>query len=191
MGCALVMSGCGSKAWTGDEAEVTTLGIDRDGHVTEIIVEEFNEPYYSVDGLRMSMEKDITEYLTDTGKTGEEKPAIVLGEVRKEGTKVHAATTYQTTQDYSDYTRETLWYGTLRQGKLRGYELPSVLVSREGGSYTISDEDKDNHVIVTEGHEHIVTPYRILACTEGVVLISETEADFSGTQGRAAVLLER
>ncbi|MCR5675709.1 MAG: hypothetical protein K6G16_08375 [Lachnospiraceae bacterium] len=187
----ITLCGCGSGEWTGDSAEVTTLGIDKDGHVREVIVEDFSENYYSLDELRASMESDVKAFLAANGAANAESPAVVIDSIEQKGSTVRTVSTYRTAEDYGDFTLETLWYGSLRQAGLRGYELPSLLTDREGASYTAGADDKDNHVIFTDGHDHIVAPYRIKAVTKGVKLVSDTEADFSGTEGRAAILLEK
>ena len=186
----LLLAGCGKKEWTGEDVGVTTLGIDRDGRVLEIVVEDFGESYYDCQELRGTIESEIADYVSEAGSP-EDEPPVVLNDVSESDNRVRTSILYQTPEDYGAFTQETLYYGTLRQAGLRGFEMPSVLTDAEGASYTIRDEDANRHVIFTDGHDHIVTPYKIIACTKGVILVSETEADFSGTEKRAALLLAK
>ena len=188
---AVMLAGCGNSEWNSADAQVTTLRIDKDGKVLEIVIEDFAESYYDEAEFKDLLESDIASYVADAGGSGGSGAPIVLNEVKKEGTKIRTSTTYETAEDYSDFTLESLYYGTVRQGRLRGFELPSRLNSSENKPYQVSDADADNHVIFTDGKDHIVTPYKIIAATEGVSVISDNEADFSGTEGRSAVLLEK
>lgn len=188
---AAVLAGCGDKEWNSADAQVTTLGIDKDGQVLEIVVEDFAESYYDEAELKQLLESDIASYLAEEDGEDGKEASVVLNEIKKEGTKIRTSTTYRTTEDYTGFTMENLYYGTVRQGRLRGYELPSRLNSAENQPYQVTDADADNHVVFSDGKDHIVTPYKIIAATEGVSVLSDREADLSGTEGRAAVLLEK
>ncbi|MBR5115917.1 MAG: hypothetical protein IK096_02520 [Lachnospiraceae bacterium] len=188
---AVMLAGCGNSEWNSADAQVTTLRIDKDGKVLEIVIEDFAESYYDEAEFKDLLESDIASYIADAGGSGGSGTPIVLNEIKKEGTKIRTSTTYETAEDYSDFTLENLYYGTVRQGRLRGFELPSRLNSAANKPYQVTDADADNHVIFTDGKDHIVTPYKIIAATEGVSVIADYEADFSGTEGRSAVLLEK
>ena len=56
---AAVLAGCGDKEWNSADAQVTTLGIDKDGQVLEIVVEDFAESYYDEAELKQLLESDI------------------------------------------------------------------------------------------------------------------------------------
>ncbi len=183
--------GCGDDTWTGKDAEVTTIGIDAKGRVTEVIVEDFQQSYYSVDGLRDSFEEMIADYLDDIGASGEKTPPVVLEEIEEKNGKIRTRTTYETTEDYGDFTLESLYYGTVRQAKFYGYEVPATLIAAEGGVYTVSEGNGNNHVVFCESRTHVVTPDRILAATAGVKLVSDREADLTRTNGVAVLLLTK
>ncbi len=186
-----LLAGCGEEEWNGADAQVTTLGIDKEGHVLEVIVEDFAESYYDEAELKQTLEANIAAYIADAGQSEEEGKPITLQEIKKEGTKICVRTEYLTTEDYTDFTYENLYYGTVRQGRLRGYEMPSRLESVDGGIYGVGDADADHHAVFSDGRDHIVTPYKIIAVTPGVTVLSDREADFSGAEGRGAVLLDK
>ena len=182
---ALSLASCGSPEWTGEDVTATTIGINADGSVLEVVVEDFAEDYYDLDELKQIIESDIAEY---NSESGEEEP-IKLLEAAKEGGRVRTRTTYKSTEDYGKFTREPLYFGTVRQSGFSGFEIPSVLDNGGGEDYNVSPEDKEKHVIFSDGHDRVVSPYKILAVSKGVKLISETEADLSETEGRSALLL--
>ncbi len=183
----LALTACGESEWTGDDAQVTTLGINKDGKVREIIVEEFAESYYNIDDLRKQFEEEIDAYNSAAG--GDKR--ITLKELKQVGSVVRSCSDYLSVSDYTSFTKEPLYYGTLRQARLRGFEISQKIRAAGGGEYLISEKDDELHVIFTDGHDHIVTPYKIIACTEGVKIVSDKEADFTGTEGRSAVLLAK
>ena len=68
--------------------------------------------------------------------------------------------------------------------------MPSSLKDREDAVYSVRDADAARHMIYSEGHDHLVTPYKIRAVSDGVVVISDYEADLTDSGERAAVLME-
>ncbi|MBR4528845.1 MAG: hypothetical protein IKO80_01070 [Lachnospiraceae bacterium] len=187
---AVWLSGCGGGTWSGEGADTTTIGIDREGHVTEVVVEDFSEAYYQIEELKATVEAEVAAYNTGHLIPGGDAP-VTLDGITKKGEQVRMKTYYATPQDYAGFTQENLYYGTLRQAAFRGFEMPSKLTDGKGAEYAVSDGDKNHHVVFTDGHDRIVTPYKIIAYTKGVQLISDYEADFSATEGRGAVLLEK
>ena len=185
---AVCLTSCGSPEWTGEDVTATTIGINADGSVLEVVVEDFDEDYYDLDELKQLIESDITDYNKGKEKDTGDAPIKLLEAVREDG-KVRTRTTYGSAADYGKFTREPLYYGTVRQSGFSGFEMPSVLDNGGGEEYSVSPEDSDKHVIFSDGHDRIVSPYRILAVSKGVKLISETEADLSEAEGRSTLLL--
>ena len=189
--CILLASclySCGEPEWTGEDVTSTTLGINTDGSVLEVVVEDFDKDYYDLDELRETIESDIADY-NGSGDADDKDAPIKLLDVAMEGSSVRTRTTYAGTNDYGRFTREPLYYGTVRQSGFSGFEMPSILDSGGGEDYAVSSDDYDKHVIFSDGHDRIIAPYKIIAVSKGVRLISETEADLSETEGRSALLL--
>ncbi len=187
--CILLASclySCGEPEWTGKDVTSTTLGINTDGSVLEVVVEDFDKDYYDLDELKQTIEEDIADY---NGDADDKDAPIKLLDVVMDGSNVRTRTTYAETNDYGKFTREPLYYGTVRQSGFSGFEMPSVLDSGGGEDYLVSPDDYDKHVIFSDGNDRIIAPYKIIAVSKGVRLISETEADLSEADGRSALLL--
>lgn len=197
--CLLLLTGCGQGEKTPDTITEPTIVVDKNGVITSYQIGDFDKDYYSVETLQKMAKQEADEFNANHLTEGE---AIAVTVIRTEilptdGTKVQMVLQFQNTDIYESYMKEInqtdslLFYGTVSQGLMEGYEPETDLVSVKGDK-TLSGEDyygmEKRHILVTDEKGIIRCPGKILYVSEGVVLTEDGGADTSAVEGTAYIL---
>ncbi len=183
MSATVLLTACGQNS-----PEVTSLEIDKEGAVTNVIYEEFQEEYLDVEDLKNMAGSEIEAYNNEYIS-----PRISLGEVEliDDGAFVKLSMTFKTADDFSNFNQETVFYGTVQEARDAGYTVSDRLVDKSGEQVDedFIDEHKDNHIVITTDKSNFKTPYKIRYMSKGVVLLGDKEAVLQDVTGDTVQLL--
>ena len=177
-----LLTGCGEQ-----KPEVTSVTIDKNGKVSNVIIEEFGIQYDINELLDMAA-SEISEYNSEYPE-----PKITLDTVEKidEGSFVKVAMSYAGTADFAYYNQSTLFYGTVQEAIDAGYKVSPELVNNAGEKVDLTAvmDHPDRHIIITTDKSNFKTPYNIEYMTQGVVLLGNKEAMLSSVTDNSVQLL--
>ncbi|MDO4189259.1 MAG: hypothetical protein Q4D29_09750 [Lachnospiraceae bacterium] len=173
---SFTIAGCGSEKE--EEYFETTLSFDKDGKITDVIVESFSEDYYSEEGLRAYFQEKISDYNSTNIGTGEIKLSdLFVGDGRAKATLV-----FDNSDTYFAFYGTPAFYGTISDAYDKGYIQETVL-KKVGESKTISKIDlmkmSDANIIVVSEVVRIHSPNKIEYTSANVELIDEKNARVS------------
>lgn len=111
----LTVTGCGAS-----KGEVTAVTIDKDGHVSNVIYEQFDKEYYDLQELSDMATQEVSEYNSEYLE-----PRITLDKVEAidEGSFARVSMKYDSAEDFSNFNDEDLFYGTIEEALAAGYKV--------------------------------------------------------------------
>lgn len=178
--------GCGDKEE--EEYFETTLSFEKDGRVTDAIVESFAKDYYSEEGLRAFFQEKISEY--NSSNIGGDD--VTLSELVIENGIARATLDFENTDAYTSFYGQTLFYGTISDAYDKGYIQETVL-KKVGASDTISKVDlmkMSNETIIVVGEVvRIHSPKKIEYTSANIELIDDKNARVSSDSTGLAYLI--
>ncbi len=177
------LSGCGERA-----NAVTSVSIDKDGKITNIIYEEFDKDYYDLDELSDMAASEISEYNVEYSSP---KVSLEKAELVEDGARARLSMSYESASDYSHFNQVSLFYGTVEEAVNKGYTISKSLVDASGNKIdeAFIDEHPDRHIIITTDKSNIKTPYNIEYMSNGVILSDKKEAVVSAVTTDTVQLL--
>lgn len=160
----LMLAGCGSASLP-ESVEQTSLEVSSKGKVISWLVSDFDKDYYNVSELAEMATKEAEAYNAAHLLEGGEKAIEVgLTEEFAGGSKVRLAITYADYSTYADYNDEILFYGTVADAVLQGYDFNTQVKS-------VSDEeeltgtdiklDGSKYVLITNAKANVYCPRKI------------------------------
>ena len=180
-----VLCACGI---TGGSVDTTTVSLEKDGTVTQTIVEDFSQPYYDMEELKGNLTSEISAY---NAKAGEEE-AIVLGNVELNDEKViRVEMEFKSSADYKAFNEKELFAGTVADAYSAGYEFTSMRdVNQEGVVLSAADvlEKGDMNIVILEEAQQIKVPGNISYISDGVSVI-ETKRAVNLNEGQNAFII--
>lgn len=185
----LAITGCGKKD-KDEEYYETTLTFDKEGTVTDVIVESFTEDYYSEDGLKAYFQEKISEYNSSNMGEGD----VNLENLSVEDGKARATLVFDSADTYTSFYGPATFYGTINDAYDKGYITETVLKS-VNSSETLSKMDlmkmrKDNIIIVSEV-VRVICPSKITHTSANVEIINDKEVRISSdSTGMAYILVK-
>ena len=179
----LNVTGCGQSG-----KEVTTITIDKDGHVSNVIYEQFDKEYYDLQELSDMAALEVSEYNSEYIS---EKIAIDKVETIDDGSFAKVSMKYESAADFSNFNDEDLFYGTIEEAKAAGYRISADLIDNNGVKIesSFAEEHPDRHIIITNDSSNIITPFNIEYTTKGVTLLGKKEAMLSNATADTIMLL--
>ncbi len=166
----------GACGMLGTAIDTTTVSFDKNGKVTETIVEDFSQPYYDVEELKSDISSEIAAY--NSNSTDAE--AITLGEVKmSEEKQIRVEIEFKSYADYKAFNEKELFWGTVADAYGAGYEFTSMRdVNLEGVVLSAADvlEKGDMHMVILNEAQQVIVPGKICYISDGVSLIEEKRA---------------
>ena len=168
----MLLSGCGAK-W---EPQSTSILVDKKGVITHYMIEDFNQPYYSMDELKGQIESASSAYNQGVGR----EEATKLNQVTvDDNNMIKVELQYENYQDYFDFNEKFLFVGTVSDGYSKGYEYPAMTgVSKDdslaGNAQVI--EKGDMKIVILEEAMQVRLPGKIAYISDGVKAIDEKTA---------------
>lgn len=168
-----------------DEVAATTssISIEKDGTISNTIVEDFFESYYDEDGLKAMIKSSITKYNAENAPNVN----IKLKSCTVKDGVVNVLMEYGDYQTYAGFNNEDFFAGTIKDANMAGYDL-NVTLKSVSDDTTISKPELlgmgDNHiVIVANSEDPDVNQIRIncfdeiLYIDEGIATVGKKSAD--------------
>ncbi len=176
IGCvSSLLCACGMM---NQQVDTTTVSFNKNGEITEVIVEDFSQPYYNVEELKGDIEELITSYRNSSDAVSED--AVVLGEVElSEDKQIRVNMEFKSYKDYKAFNERDLFWGTVADAYSAGYEFTSMReVDQEDVVLSASDvlEKSDMHMVILEEAQQVILPGKIRYISDGVSVIEDKRA---------------
>ena len=191
--CCLLLSGCGS-AKLPDIIENTTVAVDSKGVVTSYLVDTFDKAYYSVNELAVMAAEDAADYNAEHPVTEDTLLKVEKVELLADGSKVMVQHVYSDSNVYEYYNGQELYFGTVSDALLAGYDLSALLTSVKDGA-PLSQEDlmaktDKTHVLITDVKADIYCPYKVTHVGDGVVYREDGSVNTGEVDGVVVILMK-
>jgi hypothetical protein len=137
----LMLTGCG----TSFDPSVTSLYIQKNGKITQAIVESFEQDYYSVDEFKSMIEKEVAAY---NQKFGEER--ITISRLELVDKTLYLLLDYKDADTYEQYNEEYCFTGTVSEALDAGLPFDLVFKDADYEEYTAAEATAQtgNHMVV-------------------------------------------
>lgn len=179
----MILTGCGSRE--DDMAAANTLIIDKNGKVTEEIVENFDTYDYAEEELKEFTLNEIAAY-NRTNDTD----SIQIDKLTVKEDVLTMKLQYKTSSDYQNFTKQTLFCGTIEEAYAAGYNLDVTLQSVDDTASVGRAEllmMGENRIVITEAVLDIKVPDAILYRSDNVVLKDKKKVTI-GSEGLAYII---
>ncbi len=180
------LAGCSDGENDFDE---TTVSVEKNGKISEHIVEVFDKDYYNVEELKGEYTNAVDQYNESIG--GEE---IKLKRLELKDSKVFVDIAFTGPSDYESFVGETLFVGTINDAYDNGYSMDVTLKGVEGGDKIgkvriMGMSDKD--IIILSEHVRVKTYKDIAYVSANVDVIDNRQARIlSESDGLAYLILK-
>ncbi len=179
------LAGCGSGGDTSD-LDTSSVEVNKDGTVTGILIDDFDETQYDIEELKSMAEDEISTFNLTNGDG-----SVELVSVDAKDNKVEMVMKYANTDIYAHFNYETFVYDTLDAVTASGQGITGELIDKDG---TAVAEDAlasltNEHVIVTSNKSVVAAPYKIKYISSGASLIGSYMADLSQTDPESVVYI--
>lgn len=141
LAAVLMLTACG----TSFDPAATSLYIQKDGKITQAIVESFEQDYYSLKEFQSMIEKEIDAY---NQGFGEER--ITISRLEVENDALYLLMDYEDADTYSQYNEVYCFVGTVSEALDKGLPFNMVFKDEAYEEYTAAEatEKKSNSVVV-------------------------------------------
>ena len=143
--------------------EQTALVVNRDGTVTETLMERLDQDYYDSAELEKMVTSTVSEY---TASHGEE--ALVVDQLLVEDKQVTLQMTYRTGEDYAAYNGMPFFSGSMLGAQMSGFLFYNEFRPVQEGvsaQETVSNEEplshKEYQVLITDSSHMVKVPGKI------------------------------
>jgi hypothetical protein len=176
-----VLVGCSKKEIDLSQATVSTTGIKTDGTIEEVVVESFEENYYSLDELQAYIESAVADF--NKQHSGEQEAVTFQSVDLIEVENVNSARMlldYASDECYDAFNDTSLQFMSVDEAAaMTSVTEISDFVSvkkNENVSFEDFSNSKNLHVICTESAMRIQTEGKIMYYNTGVSLINDQTA---------------
>ncbi len=151
--CALALmlmaTGCGKSSF---DPSVSSLYIQKNGKITEAIVESFEKPVYSVTELQSMVEKEIDTYNQSFGEE-----LISIQRLEAVNDVLYLLLDYENADAYSQYNEAYCFIGTVSEALEEGLPFNLVFKDADYEEYTAAEATaKTGNSIVVLKEEGVV-----------------------------------
>lgn len=193
--CLLLLTGCGGTRMP-DTIDKTTLSVEEEGKVTAYLVESFDKEYYNVEELKTMAVEEAAAYNTEAA-AGEVVPITVEGvELLESGDMVKVTYQYSDAETFELHTEGILFYGTVAEALLAGYDMDAVSMSsvKDGAAVAsewVTTEAVDKHILITDQKAQVYSPYKVTHISEGAVYKENGSVDTTQAEGEVYILMKK
>ena len=174
--------GCGEP----EVIDSNTIQVQKDGSITDVIVDDFDQNLYSIDELQSMTEDEIAQYETTDGAG-----KITLDSIEMVEDKLHVTMTFAGYADYAAYNDTDIFVGTLADAYNAGYSLDISMISAKDTNTVLVKDDLMqmglSKVIITDYDGIIRCPNKILYYNQGTSQIDKKHV--SGTAGELTYVI--
>lgn len=130
------------------KSDTTGIYIDKNGAVTEAVIDTLDQDYYDKDELKDSIDAAIKTYNDEAGKE-----SISLKKFRVKKDKVSVFMDYDAYTDYKTFNNVELFWGTVAEAAKEGYNLdvevtPTSSEDKKVSLSSLQDAEKEYHVVI-------------------------------------------
>lgn len=183
-GAALVlMTGCNGSGDLSDFSQ-NALAINRDGSVTELSVETFEEDYYSLEDLTAYVQDEVDtfnrEHPPASGK--EDETAITVDEVDISEGIARVVLTYESSEIFTEFN-----YGQLVSGSASDLPQEALALNcvdpegTEAGTIASIENLEDYKAVMVSSDVLVTVPGKIAYVSDNVTVTDRSVADCDGT----------
>lgn len=204
--CMLGLTACGEVVQPENKevkdelaATVTSLSIEKDGGISNTIVESFSGDYYYEDGeegLKTMIESSIDEYTSGNGDA-----QIKLKSFKVKDGVATVVMEYGDYQTYAGYNGEDFFAGTIRDANMAGFDLNVTLKSISDDTTASKPEllgMGDSHIVIVGCEKDPEQPEQlrincfdeILYVGDGVATVGKKSADISLSKGYKIIVFK-
>lgn len=177
---ALTWSGCAGT----QDAEATTLYVDEDGMLEQVIVETVEEDAFTQEELRNYIRDDLAEYAETAGSE-----AVTLESCRLSGNTARITLNYASAGDYAAYNQVECFLGTEQEARDAGYNFDGSFLDGSGNAVDMNSVQisEEAHVLILEEVINVRLPEEVLYTTsnasvsDGQTVTVEGETGFTDT----------
>lgn len=193
--CMFALAGCGSVK-VPDTVDTTSIAIKDDGTVTSYVVSAFDKDYYSVEELQTMAVEDASAYNeANTTPENATNPCISVEKVEliENTDKVLVLHQYNGTDSYADYNESVLFYGTVAQAILEGYDMNIDLIKVNGTEVmegTALQQSTDKHIIITDAKAQVYCPEKVTYVSHEAVMNEDGSVDTTQSESYVYILMK-
>lgn len=181
--CILISMVMLTACTSGSKAQESTMIIDKNGSITSVIVEGFEEYYYTQEDFENFVRQDVAAY-----NAGFSDAPISVSKVAVRNEIITVEMKYASAQDYAAYNRLPLFIGTVAEAYDAGYDLDVTLNSTTETEKKISKSEilgmGDRNIIIAEENVVYQLPSKALYIGQNEEIMKNTsvrKADGSQT----------
>lgn len=157
------------------KAKENGLYVEKSGKITEAIVENFDEDYYSKEELKVNILSAIKTYNDE-----KKEDRISLKNLRLKDKKIRALLQYKSYKDYQNFNKVFLFVGGIKQAAKAGIDLniPVFSNEEEKTERLLSDlqSEKSYKVLVVDKTMHVEVEGKILFAGKNVKIEDKKNA---------------
>ncbi|MCC8139864.1 MAG: hypothetical protein LIO67_06145 [Lachnospiraceae bacterium] len=151
--CALaitfLLTGCGGSSF---EPSVSSLYIQKDGSITEAIVESFAQEYYSFDEFEDMVEKEIEAY-----NQGFAEEQVSIQSLELKNSAIYLLLDYPDAEAYSAYNEVYCFQGTIEEALAEGLNFDMLFRDADYEDYdTVEVTAKSSNQVLVLRDECVV-----------------------------------
>ena len=177
----IFFTGCGVRI--PDVIVQDSVIINRDGTLSEYIIEPFDRDRYEVAELYAMADKEAREYCNDHGQDRVKLQTVEIME--QDPSQVRVVFTYISPKDYSAYNEGEILYGQVK-------DYPDVISDSRFQAGVLPDEKEkllEKHILITDVKAVFYCPWQVKYASTGVVIDENGSADTRGCEGTAIIIL--
>jgi hypothetical protein len=194
------LTACGSGAAAVDNGTVgMTITVNKNGSISNSIVEDFGESYYDVDSLKDMIDSAVSEYNSKNSDAN-----ISLKNCKVDDDVANVTIEYGNYKAYSGFNDESFFVGTITEANMAGYDLNMTLKDASDSAVTISKPQLlgmgDNHIVILEAEPvedgteietiRINCYDEILYVGDGVTKVDKKSVDMNVAKGYGIVVFK-
>lgn len=189
--CAVLVVGGLTSCSSADDTGESVVSMKKDGTVSHVIRESFDESYFDLEELRNEVLGAVVSY---NSLQGEEKVTVTRVQLMDEGPADGGSITdveleYQSAEDYAEFNRETFFVGTPEQAQAAGFDLNRVYVGAADDTQTIGMSEllgtDGIQLLITDTEELIVSEKKLLYASENTEILENGKAFRKKTDAEA------
>ncbi len=169
------LCGCATKEI---DVEATTLFVNKNGSITDAIVEDFNESYYNATEMQAMLNTELAAY----NQSVNNESAAVISKFEVLGGVAKVFIDFASSIDYATFNEKVFFVGTVNEAYEQGYEL-DVTMKNVNGDEILKKADileKGKYkIVILEEHINVVLYKKILYTSANVEMINDKQAKIS------------
>ena len=170
----LFLAGCSEKI-----PEENTIAVDKKGVITYTVVEDFGKDFYDIEELRRDIEEEIENYNRNFGSDPLKLKTLEADEGKAVMQLEFSEARYYE-EYYTDYSKATLFVGTLEEAEEAEYDLSGEFMGADGSLTDLSQISSSEklYVLITNETLSIQVPGEIqcVSPSGSVAILGKQEA---------------